>query len=90
MDIHAGQIVFSYKVPLAKKVGNHDAEMMVLTHTSKLIQEMMLGEPDLTEFKIFSDSTAALTSIFNPGPPCGPTILPHLPKEYVSAILRTT
>ena len=42
--------------------------MMVLTHASKLICEMMLGKPDITEFKIFSDSTTALMSIFDPGP----------------------
>ena len=66
--IHAGRTVFTHKVPLTKRAGNHDAEMMALTHASKLIHEMMLGEPDITEFKIFSDSTAALTSIFDPGP----------------------
>ena len=42
--------------------------MMALTHASKLICEMMLGKPDITEFRIFSDSTAALKSIFSPGP----------------------
>jgi len=42
--------------------------MMALAHASKLIYEVMLGELDIREFRIFSDSTAALTSIFDPGP----------------------
>ena len=66
--IHAGRVIFSHKVPLAKKALNHDAKMMALSHTSKLIVETMLGPPDIWEFQIFSDSTASLTSIFDPAP----------------------
>ena len=68
MGIHTGQTVFTHKVPLARKADNHDAKMIALTHTSKLIHKTMLGEPNLTEFKIFSNSTTALTSISDPGP----------------------
>ena len=66
--IHAGQILFTHKVPLAKKASNHDAEMYALSHASKLVRETMLGTPHLREFRIFSDSTSALTSIFSPSP----------------------
>ena len=66
--IHAGHTLFKHKVPLAKRAGNHDTEMMALAHASKLVYETMLGELDIREFRIFSDSTAALTSIFDPGP----------------------
>jgi len=66
--IHAGRTLFEYKVPLAKRAGNHDAEMMALSHASKLIYQIMLGELHIREFRIFSDSTSALTSIFDPGP----------------------
>ena len=65
--IHAGQTLFEYKVPLAKRASNYDTEMMALTHASRLIYEIMLGELDIRRFRIFSDSTAALTSIFDPG-----------------------
>ena len=66
--IHADRTLFEYKVPLAKRASNHNTEMMALAHASRLIYEIMLGELDIREFCIFSDSTAALTSIFNPGP----------------------
>ena len=66
--IHAGHVIFSHKVPLAKRASNHDAEMMALSHVSKLIVETMLGTPDIWEFRIFSESTASLTSIFDPAP----------------------
>jgi len=66
--IHAGHTLFEHKVPLAKRAGNHDAEMMALAHASRLVYITMLGELDIREFRIFSDSTAALTSIFDPGP----------------------
>jgi ribonuclease HI len=65
---HAGRTLFEHKVPLAKRACNHDAEMAALAHASKLVRETMLGELDIREFRIFSDSTAALTSIFDPGP----------------------
>ena len=66
--IHAGQLLFSHKVPLAKQASNHDAKMMALAYASKLVQDTMFGMPDIREFQIFSNSTAALTSIFNPAP----------------------
>jgi len=66
--IHAGRTMFKHKIPLAKRASNHDTEMMALAHASKLVRETMLGEPDIREFRIFSDSTASLTSIFDPGP----------------------
>ena len=66
--IHAGRTLFSHKVPLAKRASNHDAEMMALAHASRLVRDTMLGTPDIREFRIFSDSTAALTSIFDPAP----------------------
>ena len=66
--IHAGHVIFSHKVPLTKRASNHDAEMMALSHAFKLIVETMLGMPDIWEFRIFSDSTASLMSIFNPAP----------------------
>ena len=40
--------------------------MLNFSHTSKLILETMLGKPDIREFHVFSDSTSALTSIFDP------------------------
>jgi len=64
--IHAGRTLFSHKVPFAKKASNHDAEMMALAHASKLARETMLGTPAIRKFRVFSDSTAALTSIFDP------------------------
>ena len=66
--IHAGVTLFSYKLRFAIKASAHDAEMMALAHASKLILETMLGKPDIREFRIFSDSTSALTSIFDPAP----------------------
>jgi len=42
--------------------------MMALAHASRLIYQIMLGELHIREFRIFSDSTSALTSIFDPGP----------------------
>jgi len=66
--IHTSRVLFEHKVPLVKKACNHDAKMMALTHTSKLIHETMLGEPDIQEFQIFSDSIATLTSICDLGP----------------------
>ena len=66
--IHAGITLFSFKLRFAIKASAHDAEMMALAHASKLILETMLGKPDIREFRIFSDSTAALTSIFDPAP----------------------
>ena len=66
--IHAGKILFKHNIPLAKRAGNHDAEMMALSHMSKLVLKTMLGTPDIREFRIFSDSTAALTSIFDLSP----------------------
>ena len=66
--IHAGRTLFSHKVPLAKRASNHDAEMMALAHASRLVQDTMLGTPDIREFRIFSDLTVALTSIFDPAP----------------------
>jgi len=42
--IHADRTLFKHKVPLAKRAGNHDAEMMALAHASKLVYETMLGE----------------------------------------------
>ena len=66
--IHAGKILFKHNIPLAKRAGNHNAEMMALSHASKLVLETMLGKPDIREFRIFSNSTAALTSIFDPSP----------------------
>ena len=66
--IHTGHTLFEHKVPLVKRAGNHNAKMMALAHASKLIYETMLGEPDIQEFRIFSDSTAVLISIFDLGP----------------------
>ena len=66
--IHAGRLVFSHKVPLAVRASNHDAEMMALAHASRLVRDTMLRTLDIREFHIFSDSTAALTSIFDPAP----------------------
>ena len=66
--IHTGRIVFTHKVPLTKKASSHDAEMMAMAHASKLVRETMLGKRDIREFRLFSDSTAALTSIFDPSP----------------------
>ena len=66
--IHAGQVIFSLKIPFAKRASNHDAEMMAMGHASKLVLDTMLGKPDIREFRLFSDSTSALTSIFDPSP----------------------
>ena len=66
--IHAGLVLFTHQVPFAKRASNHDAEMMAMGHASKLVLDTMLGKPDIRKFRIFSDSTATLTSIFNPGP----------------------
>lgn len=66
--IYTGHTLFERKVPLAKRASNHNAEVIALTHTSKLIYKIMLGELDIQEFYIFSDSTIVLMSIFNPGP----------------------
>jgi len=77
--IHAGRIVFQHKVPLAKKASNHDAEMMALAHASKLVRKTMLGKPHIREFRVFSDSTASLTSIFDPS---------HHPCQQASLLFR--
>ena len=37
--IHAGLTVFTHTIPLAKKASSHDAEMMALSHTSRLVCE---------------------------------------------------
>jgi hypothetical protein len=66
--IHASKLLFSHSIPFAKKAGNHDAEMYTLAHASKLVLETMLGKPHIREFRIFCDSTSALTSIFDPSP----------------------
>ena len=66
--IHAGRTLFEHKVPFAVRASNHDAEMMAVGHASRLILEIMLGKPDIREFRLFSDSSATLTSIFDPGP----------------------
>ena len=42
--------------------------MMALSHASKLVQDTMLGTPDIRKFRFYSDSTAALTNIFDPAP----------------------
>jgi hypothetical protein len=45
--------------------------MMAVAHASKLILETMLGKPQIRKFRLFTDSTATLTSIFDPSPhPC--------------------
>jgi len=64
--IHVGRVVFQHQVPFAKRASNHDAEMMALAHASKLVRETMLGKPHIRKFRVFSDSTASLTSIFDP------------------------
>jgi len=77
--IHVGRVVFQHQVPLAKRASNHDAEMMALAHASKLVRETMLGEPHIREFHVFSDSTASLTSIFDPS---------HHPCQQASLMFR--
>ena len=64
--IHAGHVLFTHNIPFAERASSHDAEMMAQSHASKLILETMLGKPDIREFRIFSDSTSALKSIFSP------------------------
>ena len=66
--IHAGRTLFEHKVPFAKRASNHDAKMMAVGHAPRLILKIMLGEPDIREFRLFSDLSATLTSIFDPGP----------------------
>ena len=68
MGIHMGRVLFTHKVPFARKASSHDAEMMALSHASKLILKTMLGKPDIREFCIFLDSTSVLKSIFSPAP----------------------
>ena len=68
MGIHAGRTLFTHMIPFATRASSHDTEMMALSHTSKLIYETMLGKPDIREFRIFSDSTSGLKSIFDPSP----------------------
>ena len=66
--IHAGQVLFQFNIPFARRASSHDAEMMALAHASKLVAETMLGKRSIREFRFFSDSTSALTSIFDPRP----------------------
>jgi len=66
--IHAGRVMFQFSVPYARKASSHDAEMMALAHASKLVAETMLGKRSIREFRFFSDSMTALTSIFDPRP----------------------
>ena len=68
MGIHAGRVLFTHMIPFTTRASSHDAEMMVLSHASKLIYETMLGKPDIREFRIFLDSTSGLKSIFDPSP----------------------
>jgi len=35
--IHAGLKIFTHKIPFAKKASSHDAEMMALSHASRLV-----------------------------------------------------
>jgi len=61
-----GKKVFSISMGLGPRATVYDAELFALAHASSKAATFVLGKPHIGEVFLFSDSSAALSSIFDP------------------------
>ena len=63
---YMGRKVFSLSVGLGPRATVYDAELFALAHASSKASAFVLGKPHIGEVFLFSDSSSALRSVFDP------------------------
>jgi len=63
---YMGRKIFSIAIGLGPRATVYDAELFALAHASSKAATFVLGKPHIGEVLLFSDSSSALSSIFDP------------------------